>query len=97
MRAVVVAAAAVVAVAAPVAAHADPVPAVPGGVHVTSISHAPAGDRITVKLSNGAVDILAPCRYEDGRRCYWDAGTRGNGRGTSFIVTRGYVFTVRGF
>lgn len=29
--------------------------------------------------------ILPPCAYEDSPRCYWDATTRGNGRGNSFI------------
>lgn len=30
--------------------------------------------------------ILPPCEYEDSNGCYWDAGTAGNGQGTSFIA-----------
>lgn len=75
-------------------AYADPVPATPDGVHVVKLGAGPVGPRIAVTLSNGARDILAPCRYEDGRACYWDGGEMGNGVGRSFVVTRGRVFTV---
>ena len=75
-------------------AYADPVPAAPHGVHVVRIGAGPVGPRIAVTLSNGARDILAPCRYEDGRACYWLATVAGNGRGSSFIVTRGRVHQV---
>lgn len=47
--------------------------------------------RIFVELNNGAAYRLAPCRYEDGRHCYWDAGTAGNGKGRSFVVVAGRV------
>jgi hypothetical protein len=31
---------------------------------------------------------LAPCATEDQTTpCYWDAGTRSNGKGSSFIIT----------
>lgn len=36
---------------------------------------------------------LAPCPTEDSSNCYWDARTRGNGRGRSFWVDdHGHVF-----
>lgn len=47
--------------------------------------------RLYVELNNGATYRLNPCRYEDGRHCYWDAGTAGNGAGSSFVVVAGRV------
>lgn len=41
--------------------------------------------RAYVKLSNGAAFNMRPCRYEDGKRCYWNAAKAGNGLGTSFV------------
>jgi hypothetical protein len=29
-----------------------------------------------------------PCKFEDSRNCYWDAGVRGNGKGRSFWTGR---------
>lgn len=93
MRKLITAAAVALATMAPVgAAHADPVPDAPGGVYVQRISQAPAGPAITVTLSNGKRDQLTPCVYEDGRRCYWQADRRGNGRGSDFLVMSGTVF-----
>lgn len=92
--AVLVALAAAVIVLAPLTptpAHADPTPA-PDGLYVVRVDPAPAGPRITVTLSNGATDKLHPCRYEDGRRCFWLAEQRGNRVGRSYVVTRGHVF-----
>lgn len=93
MRAVVLAVA-TLATMAPAAAHADPVEDQPGGVYVSRISSAPAGPRITVTLSNVRTDQLRPCVVEDGRRCYWNAGTMGNGRGSDFLVLSGVLFRV---
>ena len=36
---------------------------------------------------------LRPCEFEDSDNCYWDAGERGNGRGQSFYVINGQVFS----
>lgn len=47
--------------------------------------------RIFVELNNGAAYRLSPCRYEDGRHCFWDAGSAGNGIGRSFVVVAGRV------
>lgn len=30
---------------------------------------------------------LPACEFEDSTNCYWDAETRGNGQGTSFVAT----------
>jgi hypothetical protein len=35
------------------------------------------------------------CEYEDSTNCYWDAATRGNGRGQSFIDHHGVIFYVQ--
>lgn len=81
-------------VMAPAVAHADPVPDAPGGVYLQVVNQAPVGPRVTVTLSNGRTDVLRPCRFEDGRHCYWDGGTRGNGHGDSFVVTGGRRYMV---
>lgn len=77
---------------------ADPTPA-PAGLHVTHIQPVDSGPlagtgRIIVTLSNERSDVLKPCRVEDGRHCYWDASSRGNGIGRDYIVTRGHRFFV---
>lgn len=89
-----IAAVAAVAVLAPAAAHADPTPAVAGGVYVKRVSSKPAGPAITVTLSNGKRDQLSPCVYEDGRHCYWIGSSMGNGIGRDFLVMSGTVFSV---
>lgn len=76
-------------------AEADPTP--PPGLHVTRIVYIDSGPwadtgRMIVTLSNHKSDVLKPCRTEDGRHCYWNAQIRGDGRGDSFIVTRGHRF-----
>jgi len=50
--------------------------------------------RLLVTLSNGYQAAINPCRVEDGRRCYWQAGVRGDRLGTSFVVLAGHRFTV---
>lgn len=75
-------------------AYADPVPDKPGGVYVQRIDTRPAGPAIAVTLSNGRTDVLRPCVYEDGRRCYWIGSEFGNGRGSDFLVMSGRVFTM---
>ncbi|MFF8629718.1 hypothetical protein [Streptomyces werraensis] len=32
------------------------------------------------------MSTVQPCEDESSRDCYWDAATRGNGQGRSFIV-----------
>lgn len=44
-----------------------------------------------IELSNGAAYKLSPCRYEDGRQCYWSGSTMGNRSGRSFVVVAGRV------
>ena len=44
-----------------------------------------AAGHLEVSFNNGAKWIVAPCKEEDGSRCYWDAGNRGNGIGHSFV------------
>lgn len=52
----------------------------------------PVGARaLYVEINNGAAYRLNPCRYEDGRHCYWDAGTSGNGAGDSFVRVAGRI------
>jgi hypothetical protein len=59
-------------------------------VRVTYVE--PIGRRaLYVELNNGAAYRLKPCRYEDGRMCYWDAGDRGNGIGSSFVRVSGRI------
>lgn len=62
-------------------------------VHVTYVEPI-RGRRLFVELNNGAAYKLRPCRFEDSRGCYWDAATRGNGRGRSFVVVSGRVLYV---
>lgn len=42
----------------------------------------------TLALVAGTVE-LRPCAAEDDTWCYWDAQTRGNGQGQSFIAFGG--------
>jgi hypothetical protein len=37
---------------------------------------------------------LPPCPTEDSANCYWDAQTRSNGKGISFIDLGGYLIRV---
>ena len=75
-------------IAAP--ANADPVNNNDPALYVSRIVPVDAGIRVT--LSDGHRATLKPCRYEDGRRCYWNAEARGNGIGNSFLVARGTRF-----
>jgi len=75
-------------------AKADPVPDNNPRLYVKVI--APLvhdhGTHLRVGLSNGRWDVLNPCRYEDGRHCYWVGSAMGNGNGRDFIVTAGRVY-----
>lgn len=79
------------------AAHADPVVDHDPDLYVYQIQKvAPNSNSgiLLVTLSNGKMDALRPCKYEDGTHCYWVASRMGNGIGRSFIVTRGILFYV---
>lgn len=75
-------------------AYADPVDNTDPAVYVSRVAPAPAGPAITVTLSTGKTRELAPCRVEDGRRCYWQADVRGNRIGRSFVVIGGVRYSV---
>jgi hypothetical protein len=49
------------------------------------------GDRLYAEFNNGAAFLLAPCRQEDSKHCFWDARRRGNGFGTSFVSLYGKI------
>jgi hypothetical protein len=44
-----------------------------------------ARGRALVAFNDGSVVIFRPCPLEDSPRCWWDAGTSGNGIGHSFV------------
>jgi hypothetical protein len=65
-------------------------------MRVTYVERFRFGTLRYVELNDGSTWHLRPCRFEDGRHCYWDAHTRGNHIGRSFIVVRGTtIFTNR--
>lgn len=75
------------------AAHADQLEPADRNVTRVRVTYVePIGARrLFVELNNGAAYRLNPCRYEDGRQCYWDADDRGNGVGRSFVAVSGRV------
>lgn len=77
-----------------VAKAADPVPDNNPRLWVYMVAPVVKGDTVELhtRLSNGRRDVLKPCRYEDGRHCYWVGSSFGNGNGRDFIVTAGTVF-----
>lgn len=48
--------------------------------------------RLFVVFSDGSAYIFTPCRFEDGRNCFWWAPGVGNKRGRSFIDLRGTLY-----
>lgn len=42
------------------------------------------------------VVTLPPCEYEDSWQCFWNAATRGNGAGDSFVALNGTVYYLGG-
>lgn len=75
------------------------------GVVEPPVIHVPAADRrivyaqrvegtrwLLTEFNDGRLVVLRPCRYEDGRRCWWDADTSGAAGGDSFAVFGGRVF-----
>lgn len=57
------------------------------------------GDQIGTPAPTGDLGpnyVLPPCIDEDQNdNCYWDADTRGNGEGDSFIVFNGFTYYIR--
>jgi hypothetical protein len=54
-----------------------------------------AGAGMTLNTSPPLPDnaiVLTPCEQEDSANCYWDAGTSGNGVGTSFVDIDGTAY-----
>jgi len=49
-------------------------------------------DLSVVFVHAGKEVILPPCQWEDSTNCYWDAGERGNGLGTSFYDIGGISY-----
>lgn len=50
-----------------------------------------AGDRVLVKLNNGATHRLRPCVFTGPRDCYFDARTMmDTGVGDSYVIVRGW-------
>lgn len=50
-----------------------------------------------VKWSDGKTLLLNPCKYEDGRNCYWEADRRGNKIGDSFVVAFGKIWYLNAY
>jgi len=88
----------------PSAAHHDPIKVYPNGTALMERADRPV-DRLEfryteeredgglyVEFNDGRALRFAPCEYEDSRRCFWDAGTSGNGAGTSFVRYAGRTF-----
>ena len=77
-------------------AHAEQIEAPDRSVDTMRVSYVePMRGHLYVELNDGSTWTLRPCRFEDGRHCYWDAGTRGNNRGRSFVVVRGTAIYTR--
>lgn len=51
--------------------------------------------RATVTFNDGQTWSVRPCQVEDAARCYWDAQTRGNHQGTSFVRLFKHTFPVQ--
>lgn len=49
---------------------------------------------VQVQFRDGSVFVFTPCKREDSRNCFWDAGRSGNGRGRSFVDLRGKTYRV---
>jgi hypothetical protein len=50
-----------------------------------------------VEWSDGVKQTLWPCKFEDSRHCYWDAGIAGNGYGDSFVMSRREVWFLNAY
>lgn len=47
---------------------------------------------VTPEPTPAPSSTLPPCEYEDSDNCFWDAQSRGNGEGTSFVVLDNIVY-----
>lgn len=77
--------------------HRDPVVNDGSEVWVSKIdplTTATGRPRWYVTWSDGKRRVLNPCRYEDGRNCFWQADKVGNKIGDSFVVSRGQIWFI---
>ena len=58
----------------------------PNKVYAVAYEHR---NRLQVQFHDMRVVIFKPCKFEDSRNCYWDAGRFGNGQGRSFVDLNG--------
>lgn len=49
-------------------------------------------NRLSIEFNTGSLWSVRPCRYEDSKNCYWDARSRGNGKGRSFVTLKGKTY-----
>lgn len=60
------------------------------GFGASAHSQPPAAERATLTVTMpghpGIATYYPPCPTEDSVECYWDAATRGNGEGLSYIA-----------
>lgn len=63
-------------------------------VRVTRVVQTPT-DRIRVRFNTGSLWSVGPCRHEDSNNCYWDARSRGDRRGSSFVTLKGKTYFSR--
>jgi hypothetical protein len=52
-------------------------------------------DRLWIEFNTGSLWSVRPCRFEDSNNCYWDARSRGNGKGRSFVTLKGKTYFSR--
>lgn len=60
-------------------------------VAVTSARPGP-GSTLVIRFNTGSKWRVVPCKWEDSRNCYWDARSRGNGHGRSFVTLKGKTY-----
>lgn len=55
------------------------------------------GPWLYIELADGSSWMATPCKYEDGRNCWWNAKRRGNHHGRSYLTIHNVqYFTVKG-
>ena len=69
----------------------DPTPAPVVSVEAPPVVVDPVTDSRFVLIDDVAYALRTPCPEEDSPDCYWDASTRGNGVGTSFVNIGGNI------
>lgn len=48
--------------------------------------------RLWIEFNTGSLWSVVPCKWEDSNNCYWDAKSRGNGKGKSFVTLKGKTY-----